>query len=139
MSAIENKAVVRRLVEEVQSGGGNVELVDEILSKDFIDHTPLPGLPATKDGVKVLFTAFHRAFPDLRVTIKDQIAEGEKVTTRKTFTGTHKGDFLGVPASGRNVEFEVIDILRIVDGRVTEHWAVVNQLQLMQQLGAIPS
>lgn len=137
MSADENKAIVRRLVEEAQSGG-NLSLVDEILSEDFIDHAPLPGIPATRDGIKILFAAMRSAFPDLQVKINDQIADEEKVATRKTFSGTHQGEFLGVAASGRQVKFEVIDILRLVDGRITDHWVVVNQLQLMQQLGALP-
>lgn len=116
-----------------------MSLIDKILSQDFIDHTPLPGLSPTRDGVKMLFTAMHTAFPDLRVTICEQIAEEDKVATRKRFTGTHEGEFLGAPASGRPLDFEVIDILTVVEGQITEHRVVLNQLQLMQQLGAIPS
>ena len=138
MSTIENKAIVRRLVEEAQSAG-NISLVDELLSSDFIDHTPLPGFSPTREGIKALFTALRVAFPNLHVTIQEQIAEDQKVMTRKTFSGTHGGEFLGVPASNRQVEFEVIDIMSVVDNQITDHRVIVDNLSLMQQLGAIPS
>jgi predicted ester cyclase len=104
-----------------------------------VDHTPLPGVPPTRDGVKGFFAALKAAIPDLRIEILDQIAEGGGVATRKKFTGTHDGPFLGVPASGRTVDFEVIDILRSREGRITDHWVVVDQLGLLTQLGAMPA
>jgi steroid delta-isomerase-like uncharacterized protein len=136
MTTEQDKALVRRLVIEAQQNG-NLDLVDEILAPDFVDHTPLPGLPPTRDGVKVLFSAFHTGFPDLRVDILDQISEAGTVATRKRFSGTHNGEFLGVPASGRSVELEVIDILRVRDGRITDHWVSADRLSLLTQLGAI--
>lgn len=138
MSTQENRAVVRRVVEEAQAAG-NIALVDELFAPDFVDHSPLPGVLPTRDGVRGLFAALHVAFPDLTVTIHDQVAEGDKVVTRKTFAGTHGGEFLGVPATGRAVAFEVIDILRVVDGKVTDHWNVVDRLALLQQLGVVSS
>lgn len=137
MSIEQNKALVRRLVEEAQAAGKLV-LVDELLAPDFVDHNPLPGIPPTRTGVKALFGALHAAFPDLQITIHEQLAEGDKVMTRKTFAGTHQGEFLGVPATGKAVRFDVIDILRVVNGKLTDHWNVVDQLALMQQLGVIP-
>jgi steroid delta-isomerase-like uncharacterized protein len=130
-----NKLVVRRLVEEAQQGR-NVQLVDELLADDFIDHTPMGGLPPTREGVKLLFAGLQDAFPDLTVTVEEQIAEGTQVVTRKTFRGTHSAPFLGVAASGRSVEFEVIDILKVEGGRITEHRHVIDQLALLRQLGA---
>lgn len=137
MSREANRLAVRRLVLEAQQGG-NLDLVDELLAPDFVDHTPLPGVPPTRDGVKALFAGLRSAFPDLRVAIREQVAEGEKVVTRKTFTGTHEGPFLGIPATGRQVGFEAIDILTFRDGRITEHRVALDQLGLMTQLGVLP-
>jgi steroid delta-isomerase-like uncharacterized protein len=127
---------VRRLVKEAQEGG-NLDVIDELMAEDFVDHTPLPGLPPTRDGVRMLFAGLRVAFPDLRVTIHEQIADGEKVVTRKTFSGTHGGPFMGVPATGNPVSFDAIDILTFRDGLMREHRVVVDQLTLMQQIGAL--
>ncbi|HYI12530.1 MAG TPA: ester cyclase [Thermoanaerobaculia bacterium] len=132
----ENKAIVRKLINEGQSNG-RLEVVDEMLAPDFVDHTPLEGLPGTREGVRMLFAALREAFPDLEVEISEQIAESDKVVTRKTFRGTHGGPFLGVPATGASVRFEVIDILTVRDRRICEHRVVVDKLGLLRQLGAI--
>jgi predicted ester cyclase len=90
--------------------------------------------PACFDKSSVL-----SAFPDLHVTIHDQVAEGNKVVSRKTFHGTHQGELMGSPATGKQVAFDVIDILQLADGKITDHWVVVDQLGLMQQIGVIPA
>ncbi|HEV7922375.1 MAG TPA: ester cyclase [Thermoanaerobaculia bacterium] len=132
---MDRKGVVRRLIEEAQEKG-DLRVVDELLADDFVDHTPLPGLPPTRDGIRTLFAAMRAAFPDLRVRIDEQIGEQDKVMTRKTFQGTHRGEFLGVPGSGNRVAFEVIDILSVRDdGRITDHRVIVDKLGLLQQLG----
>jgi steroid delta-isomerase-like uncharacterized protein len=136
MSPEENKAIVRRLVDEAQCQG-NIGAVDEFLSDNFIDHSALPGFSPDREGVKQLFAMFRTAFPDFRAVIHDQIAEGDKVVTRKTFHGTHEGEFLGIPATGKEVTIEVIDILHLSGDKITEHWNVVDQLGLMRQLGVI--
>lgn len=136
MSIEANKLLVRRLITEAQEGG-KLDVVDEILGDDFVDHTPLPGLPPTRDGVRLLFAGLRAAFPDLKVTIHEQIGDEEKVVTRKTFSGTHAGPFMGIPASGNPVRFEVIDILTVRSGRIREHRVILDQLGLMQQLGAM--
>lgn len=138
MSAEENKATQRRFVEEFQTRG-KMQVADELISPDFVDHAEVPGLSPGREGVKQLFEIFRMAFPDFRAVIHDQVAEGDKVVTRKTFHGIHEGDFMGIPPTGRQVAFDVIDIVRIVDGRIVEHWNVVDQMGLMQQLGVIPS
>jgi predicted ester cyclase len=138
MSAEQNRAIVRRLVEEAQSGH-NLAVVDELLAADFIDHSVPPGLPPDREGVKMQFAMFFAAFPDLRVVIHDQVAEGDQVVTRKTFHGTHQGDLMGIPPSGRPIAFDVIDILRLKGGLITDHWNVVDQLSLLRQIGAIPA
>jgi len=136
MNADENKAIVRRLVDEGQTQG-RLDVIDELFAEDFIDHTPLEGLPGTREGVRMLFAALRTAFPDLRVDISEQIAEDDKVVTRKTFSGTHAGSFLGLDATGANVQFEVIDILTLRDRKICEHRVVLDKLGLLRQLGAI--
>jgi steroid delta-isomerase-like uncharacterized protein len=138
MSSDANKALVQRLVKDVQEGG-QLALVDELFADDFVDHTPFPGVPPTRDGVRMLFAGFREAFPDLKVTIDEQVAEGEKVVTRKTFEGTHRGSFMGIPPTGNPIAFSVIDILTVRGGRFREHRVVVDQLHLLRQLGAMPA
>jgi steroid delta-isomerase-like uncharacterized protein len=135
MQLQENKTIVRRLIDETQNQA-NFAALDELLADDFVDHTPLPGLPPTREGVRMLFGALRAAFPDLHVVVSEQIAEDERVVTRKTFNGTHGGEFLGFAATGNPVAFEVIDILTIRGKRITEHRVVFDQLGLLRQLGA---
>lgn len=136
MSPEENKALVKRFVDEAQTKG-RLDAVDEYLADDFVDHSALPGFTPDRSGVKQLFAMFRAAFPDFRAVVHDQLADGDKVVTRKTFHGTHKGEFLGIPATGKQVTIEVTDILRIVGGKITDHWNVVDLLGLMRQLGMI--
>ena len=137
MSAEENKAIVRRFVDEVQSGG-NIEILDELCSPDFINHSAPPGMPPGCEGVKLVTAMFRQAFPDSYFTIEDMIAEGDKVVTRKTFHGTHEGEFMGNPPTRQRVSISLIDIVRIAGGRVVEHWSIGDDLGMMQQLGVIP-
>lgn len=130
------KAIVRRLIDEAQSRG-DLAVVDELLADDFVDHSALPGLPPNRDGVRILFGALRAAFPDLNVEIHEQIGEGEKVVTRKTFRGTHRGEFMGAAPTGNRVAFEVIDILTVRDGKIREHRLQFDQLGLLRQLGAV--
>jgi len=127
-----------RFVDEVQSGG-NIDLVDEICSPEFVNHSAPPGIPADREGIKIVAAMFRRAFPDSYFTVEDTVAEGDKVATRKTFHGTHEGEFMGIPPSGRSVSMGLIDIVRILDGRFAEHWSMGDTLDMMRQLGAIPS
>jgi len=133
VSAEKNKAIVRRLVDEAQTNG-DFGVIDELLADDFVDHSPFPGVPPTRAGVKLLFGYLRAAFPDLRVRIHEQIADDEKVVTRKTFEGTHGGEFMGVPATGRPVSFEVIDILTLSSFRIVEHRVIFDRLTVQQQL-----
>jgi len=137
MSPDEHKAIVRRLVEEAQSRG-QLHVIDELMSPDFVDHCPMPGIPANREGVKQIFGMFQTAMPDLHVTIHDQIAEADRVVTRKTLSGTHQGDLFGIPPTGKALQIAVIDILRLKDGRITDHWNLVDQQGLLQQLGLVP-
>ncbi|HMF03374.1 MAG TPA: ester cyclase [Acidimicrobiia bacterium] len=135
---MDNKAIVRRFVEEYQSQGDET-VADEILADDFVDHSPFGPFPPDREGVKQLFAALRRAFSDLHAVVQDQAAEGDKVWTRKTFHGTNDGEFMGMPPTGKKVSFDVIDILRLRDRQFVEHWNVVDNLGLMQQLGAVPA
>lgn len=129
------KAVIRRNTEEVQ-GGGNYALFDELFADDFLDHTPQPNSTPDKAGALKLYKALRGAFPDFRANIHWQIADGDRVTTYKTYHGTHRGEFLGVAPTGRSVQFETVDVMRIHDGKITEHWGVANLYSLIQQLTA---
>jgi steroid delta-isomerase-like uncharacterized protein len=134
----DNQAIVRRFIEEYQTGGDECA-AEEILADDFVDHSPFGPFAPDREGVKQLFAMLRAAFPDLRAEIRDQFASGDKVVTRKTFHGTNDGEFMGMPPTGKKVSFDVIDILRLRDGQFVDHWNVVDALGLMQQLGAIPA
>jgi steroid delta-isomerase-like uncharacterized protein len=133
-----NKALMRRFVEEFQTAARS-EVADELLAPDFVDHSLLPGFAAGPQGVKQLFASLHAALPDFQATIHDQVAEGDKVVTRKTFSGTHRGELMGVPPTGKHVAFTVIDIVRLRGGQIAEHWNLVDLLGLLRQLGAVPA
>jgi steroid delta-isomerase-like uncharacterized protein len=139
MSTEENKALVRRMVEETFNRG-NVGQADEFLAPDFVEREELPpGLPRDREGVKQLTVMLRSAFPDLKATIEDIVAEGDKVVVRQTWTGTHTGgEFMGVPPSGKAVSIGVIDIIRIAGGKFVEHWGQMDSMGMMQQLGAVP-
>lgn len=132
-----NKALIRRFVEEVQNQH-NVDAFDEFFAPSFVNYDPLPGFPGTLEGAKQLHRMLFTAFPDLQMTIHDQAAEGDKVWTRKTASGTHQGELLGIPATGKHASWKIIDIMTIRNGKVTEHWVVADVMSLMQQLGAVP-
>lgn len=132
------KAVVRRNTEEVQ-GGGNFALFEELFADDFLDHTPQPGGTPDKAGARALYKALRTAFPDFHAVIHWQAADGDRVTTYKTYHGTHQGTFLGVAPTGRRIHFDTVDVMRVQNGRITEHWGVAHLYSLMQQLGALPA
>jgi steroid delta-isomerase-like uncharacterized protein len=139
MSVDQNKALARQLVDEIFNRG-NISLADQLMAPDFVEREQLPpGIPSGREGVKVLATALRNAFPDFKATIEDVIAEGDKVVVRQTWSGTHRGEFMGVPPTGKSVSFVVFDVLRMAGGKVAEHWGLLDAMGLMQQLGAIPT
>lgn len=133
----DNKALNRRFVEEVINQG-NIDTIDELLDPGVVDHDAPPGFPTGREGAKQFFAIVRSAFPDLHHTIEDMIAEGDKVVMRSTWSGTHKGEFMGIPTTGRRVTVSAIDITRVADGRIVEHWEQSDALGLMQQLGVVP-
>jgi predicted ester cyclase len=134
MSTEQNKAIVRQMVEEIFNRG-NMSRLDEFVAPDFVEHEELP--PGM--DVELMTTMLRSAFPDFKATIDDIIAEGDKVVVRQTWSGTHKGEFMGVPPTGKSVSFGVIDIIRIAGSKFAEHWGQMDNTGLMQQLGAIPT
>jgi steroid delta-isomerase-like uncharacterized protein len=123
-------AVVRRNTEEVQSRG-KFDVFEELFADGFVDHTPQPGMTPNKDGVRDLYHRLRAAFPDFRADIHWQAADGELVTTYKTYHGTHQGMFLGVAPTGRKIHFETVDVMRVRNGKITDHWGVANLFSLM--------
>ena len=134
-----NKATARRFNDAANTH--DVELMskafDEVFEPDVLIRTPLPVQVNGVQAIKEVFTTLHRAFPDLRVTIEDLIAEGDKVVSRNSVTGTHHGAYMGVPPTGRSITYNEIFILRFVDGRIAETWGVVDVASQMRQLGVM--
>jgi steroid delta-isomerase-like uncharacterized protein len=139
MSTEQNKALVREMVEQIFNQG-NIDRADDFLAPDFAERAQLSaGLRGGREGVKQLTVMLRSAFPDLKATVDDVVAEGDKEVIRQTWTGTQTGgEFMGVPATGRSVSIGVIDIIRVADGKFAEHWGQMDSMGMMQQLGAIP-
>lgn len=137
MSA-ENKAIVRRYLEEAFNNK-NTDVIDDLVSEAHVDHHIPPELPGGPEGIRLWFNGSFNAFPDAHITAKDVIAEGDKVVTRFEFTGTHQGEFMGIPATGKQFSISGMAIARIADGKLVEWWENADVMGLMQQLGVIPS
>ena len=138
MSPEENKAVVRHFVEEVFNKG-NLAAIDQFLAAEYRDANALPGQEPGREGARRAFTLYREVFPDLRYTIEEMIAEGDTVVTRVTLWATHHGALLGVPPTHRQVSVPAVHITRLVDGTIREHWSLMDDLGLMQQLGVVPA
>jgi steroid delta-isomerase-like uncharacterized protein len=128
------KSVVLRNTEEVQ-GQGKFEVFDQLFADDFVDHTTQPGTTPDKAGVRKLDTYLRQSFPDFHAEIHWQLADGDRVTTFKTYHGTHEGPFLGIAPTHRKIQFETVDVMRVQNGKITDHWGVGNLLSLMRQIG----
>lgn len=131
-----NKAVARRLYDEIL-GTGNVDALDEIATREYAEHNPLPGQGTGLQGLKDRVTMLRGALAP-RFTIEDVIAEGDKVAVRWTNSGTHVGEFAGIAPTNKGFTITGIDIYRVENGKLAEHWDVVDQLSLLQQLGLLP-
>jgi len=129
-----NKAIVRRCMEELDKG--NWAIFNELLTRDYVYH--MPGRSFTRDESEQFMRSLRAAFPDGRVTIEEMIAEGDKVVTRYTSSGTHKGDFMGIAATGKKVVVTGIVITRVDKGKIAEDWEEFDAMGFMVQLGAIP-
>ena len=131
-----NKQLVRE--SEEAWNAGRLEDAFAYFADDYRENTPFPGLPPTKEGLKVLLSSFRNAFPDGHVTIDVIVAEGDLVCYHSTARGTHRGEFMGMAPTGRRVEVGAIHIHRLADGKIIEHWGRSDQLGLMSQLGIAP-
>ena len=118
---------------------GKYELIDEIYAPDFVEHYEQPGVPPTREGFKQFAMAYRSAFPDLHYTVEDAIEAGDRIVHRLSASGTMKGDFLGMPATGKHATWSEIHIGRVSDGRLVEHWGLVDQLGIFVQLGIVPA
>ena len=134
----DNKTVARDFYAALAAGGDVDAAIEQFVAQDFVEHEALPGMDATRETPRRMFTMMHAAFPDLGITVHDLLAEGDKVVARITFTGTHQGEFLGAPASGNQVAIDGIDILQIRDGKVAAHWGVTDMAGAMAQMGMGP-
>jgi predicted ester cyclase len=131
------KAFVKRHDEDVINRK-DLSVLERDISPQYVDHASLPGFSPGLAGAEAMLSMLHTAFPDLQATIEDAIAEGDKVVVRKSWTGTHEGEFMGAAPTGKRVKFEGIVIWRIEDGLLAERWATIDRFALMQQLGVIP-
>ena len=114
---------------------GDMDAADRYVDAAMIDHAPWPGHPATRDGFKAGLAEMRPSFPDLRVTLERTIAQDDLVVGHQKMSGTHLGEFMGVPASGKTFNIELIDIVRIIDGRIVEHWGLIDEAAMAEQLG----
>lgn len=132
----ENKAALDRANEILN--GADVDLVDEVFSEDFVEHNPMPGAGSDREGFRQMVQAMRAAFPDFRTEVHHQVAEGDYVVEHWTSSGTHQSEFFGVPPTGNVVSIEGMDLSRLADGKIVEHWTQMDSLGMMQQLGVIP-
>jgi len=136
----ENKALVRREIEELFNHSGNLDVAEEVYASDFVGHDPtMPEGIYGVEGARQFAAGMRSAFPDLQMTVEDLIAEGDKVVVRWTARGTHQGELMGIPPSGNRVEVTGISVDRIEGGKFVEGWANYDALGMMQQIGAVPT
>lgn len=134
---MDHAATMQRAYDLINAG--DIEGFGALLADDFVEHEELPGLEPSKEGVIALFHMWRAAFPDMRMDVQDVLADGDKVAFRVRATGTHEGEFMGVPATGRRIDVQLVDILRFGDdGLAHEHWGVFDTMAMMQQLGVVP-
>ena len=133
----ENRAVLDRINEEAFNQG-RTDVIDELVAGDFVEHNPMPGVSPDREGFKQLIETLHRAFPDMHVEVQDQIADGDKVAERWVSRGTHEGEFMGAAPTHNEVVIEGMDISRIENGKLVEHWTQMDAVKMMQGLGLMP-
>jgi steroid delta-isomerase-like uncharacterized protein len=132
-----NMVLMKKFYAQV-ANKGNIDLIDDLCAENFIEHEELPGFEPTRDGVKQFFKMYRKAFPDLKFKTEFMFAADDKVVTYLTISGTHKGEFLDMKATGKKINLKGIDIVRFSDGKAVEHWGITDTMAMMHQLGAIP-
>jgi steroid delta-isomerase-like uncharacterized protein len=137
MSLTENKALIRRIYDEMLQDG-NFEHLEDLVHDDYVDHTQPDGWPTDREGLRQQINYFRSAFPDINVTFEDVVAEGDAVAHRQTMRGTHLGEFFGILPTGNKVTMTGSHFFHIADGKMIEHNANNDDLGMLRQLGAIP-
>ena len=135
----EYKALAQQMYDSMAAGMDVDAMVDRFMAEDFVEHEAVPGIDASRETPRQMFTMMLAAIPDFRVIVHDMLQDGDKVAARLTFSGTHRGEFMGVPASGNHVERDVMDILQFRDDQAIAHWGVMDMAGAMAQMGAVPS
>jgi steroid delta-isomerase-like uncharacterized protein len=138
MAVADNKALVSSFVEEVINQG-RLERVDDLVALDFVELDPLPGQQQGREGLKQVIAALRTAFPDIQWIIEEMVGEEDKVFSRFTWRGTHRGEFFGVPATGRQITVKGMVVDRVVSGKMVDSRILMDGLGMMTQLGAIPA
>jgi steroid delta-isomerase-like uncharacterized protein len=136
MSTADNKALVERFFAALNSG--NLAALDEVIGPEYVQHSVF-GVPDGLDALKGLIGAMAGAFPDMRATVEAMVADGDRVVARWRMTATHQGPFQGLPATGKAVDISGMDMWRVQNGRLVEHWDALDQIGMMQQLGVMPA
>lgn len=130
----QNKATFQKFVDQVLNQG-DMAAFDQMTTPGFVEHEQMPpDMPEGREGCKAFFTMIRTAFPDLKVTVDEMMAQGDKVMAFETWTGTNQGEFMGMPATGKSVTFQCVDMVRMENGKAAEHWGVTDRLGMMQQL-----
>lgn len=137
MSRETNKALARRWVEEVVNTKGNLAIIDELFAHDYVDYTNPPDWAPGPEGHKQIIAVYHSAFPDFHFTIEHEVAEGDMVVIRGIYHFTHKGEFFGIAATGKQVISTGTHLFRIAEGKFVEHWCNNDDLGTMRQLGVV--
>ena len=133
-----NKAVIRKFLEEVINQN-RMDRATDLVAEDFVELDPLPGQRQGREGLKEVLGMMRAAFPDIHWVVEEMVAEGDKVVTRFTWTGTHRGSFLGIPATGKSVSVKGVVIDQLAGGKMSASQMLMDSLGMMQQLGVIPS
>jgi steroid delta-isomerase-like uncharacterized protein len=135
----ENKAIVRRFIEEVWNNG-NLDVIDELVSEDHVDHDPgREGTPGGREGMRAFVQMYRSAYPDTHIEFGEIIAEGDLVAGNWTATGTHQGELMGIAPTGRSIKITGMGMDRVRDGQIVESWGNYDSLGMLAQLGAIPA
>jgi len=135
--ADQRKDLMKRFYDEILNQG-NLDRIPELCTEDMVDHEAPPGMPEGLEGVKTFIETFRTGFPDIQVEVESAVEEGDMVAARCRVTGTHEGEFLGVPPSHNRIDIEWIDMVRVEGDKCAEHWGVSDNLAMMQQIGAVP-
>ena len=131
------KALMKRFNDEIMSQG-KLEVIDELVSEDLVEHAAPPGVPANREGVRMFVQMFRDAFPDMKVTTIAVVVDGDEAWMHSSFTGTHKGELMGIPPTNKKVEVTQFDRVKFKDGKAIEHWGLSDDMGMMTQLGVAP-